>query len=464
MPKQLTRDDQAQPTKSERFRWLFWLLAVVVLGCAVGLFARMKNTAPEAPAIEPKVRRWSVATLPAKPTNIAPTLPVTGTIVAPQGALLTAKTSAAVEKVHQLAGTTVQAGAPLISLDNDTQRINLSSREAQLASTEAQLSAEVARAQSDRDALAQEKRLQQLAQSAYNRQQKLQKRDLGAQSRVDEAAQALAQRKLAVIQRQLQVSQADSRRAQLQAAVEQARSTTALAELDVQRTQITAPFAGRIQSISVSVGQQVAPGQSLVSLYATEQLEIRVQLTPRRLRQLQTAIASGQKNLITASGDVDGTAITATLQRLGADIAAGSGAVDAFLRITSGNQALQPGRTVEMDLALPALNNVVAMPPAALYGNSRAYVLAENDDEQQHMRSVQVTIVGEQRKADGELWLLGRSDGFAEGEQLIITQIPGAADGVAVQKVSTEPTDKPGKPPAKKPSAAENTADDKATS
>lgn len=147
------------PPARERFRWLFWLLAVVILACAVGLFARMKNTAPVAPKVEPQVRRWSVATLPATPTSITPTLPVTGTVVAPQGAMLTAKTAAAVEQVHHLAGATVRAGERLISFDSDIQRLTLASREAQLLSAEAQLAAEVSRAGADRDALAQEKQL-----------------------------------------------------------------------------------------------------------------------------------------------------------------------------------------------------------------------------------------------------------------------------------------------------------------
>lgn len=277
-----------------------------------------------------------------------------------------------------------------------------------------------------------------MAQSAYNRQQKLQKRDLGAQSRVDDAAQGLAQRKLAVIQRQLQISQAESRRNQLQAAVDQARSAVELARLDLSHTSVSAPFDARVQSVAVSVGQQIAPGQPLASLYAPNRLELKVQLTPRRLQQLQTAVASGQQNSITASGEVDGTTVTGKLDRLGADIAAGSGVVDAFFQIDGGSAALQPGRTVEMDVTMPPLNSVVSMPPAALYGNNRAYLLSGEDDAQV-MRSVQVTVVGEERKADGELWLLTRSPGFAAGEQLIITQIPGAGDGVAVQRVEPTP-------------------------
>ena len=133
-----------------------------------------------------------------------------------------------------------------------------------------------------------------------------------------------------------------------------------------------------------------------------------------------------------------------------------------------------------MDVTLPALQQVVAMPPAALYGNQRAYLVVEPavqageptdegrvadseavsnenananvgstskaetaNDDYQVMQSIRVEIIGEQRQPDGQLWLLARSEKFVAGAELIVTQIPGAADGVAVKKVSTEQADAP---------------------
>lgn len=72
------------------------------------------------------------------------------------------------------------------------------------------------------------------------------------------------------------------REPQLQAAeanLRGARAQLADARLALDRTRIRAPFDGVVRSKSVDVGQYVAPGQSLGSLYETDEVEIVVPLT-----------------------------------------------------------------------------------------------------------------------------------------------------------------------------------------
>lgn len=72
------------------------------------------------------------------------------------------------------------------------------------------------------------------------------------------------------------------REPQLQAAKAALRSAEAQladARLALSRTRITAPFHGVVRSKAVDVGQYVAPGQSLGSLYDTDEVEIVVPLT-----------------------------------------------------------------------------------------------------------------------------------------------------------------------------------------
>lgn len=51
------------------------------------------------------------------------------------------------------------------------------------------------------------------------------------------------------------------------------------AELSLQRTRVRAPFDGVVQSEGADIGQYVAPGQAIASLWATEEVEIVVPLT-----------------------------------------------------------------------------------------------------------------------------------------------------------------------------------------
>ena len=72
------------------------------------------------------------------------------------------------------------------------------------------------------------------------------------------------------------------REPQLQAAKASLRSAEAQladARLALGRTRIVAPFDGIVRSKSVDVGQYVAPGQNLGSLYDTDEVEIVVPLT-----------------------------------------------------------------------------------------------------------------------------------------------------------------------------------------
>lgn len=64
-----------------------------------------------------------------------------------------------------------------------------------------------------------------------------------------------------------------------QAALRSAEAQLADARLALARTYIAAPFDGVVRSKSVDVGQYVAPGQNLGSLYDTHEVEIVVPLT-----------------------------------------------------------------------------------------------------------------------------------------------------------------------------------------
>lgn len=69
---------------------------------------------------------------------------------------------------------------------------------------------------------------------------------------------------------------------QAEANVESARARLEIAKLNLERTKITAPFAGRILSKNVDVGQFVSPGNTLARIYAVDYAEIRLPLSERQ--------------------------------------------------------------------------------------------------------------------------------------------------------------------------------------
>lgn len=71
--------------------------------------------------------------------------------------------------------------------------------------------------------------------------------------------------------------------ADARAALASAQATLEQARLDLSRTQIRAPFAGRVRSENVDVGQYVNKGAQLASIYAVDYAEVRLPLSDEEL-------------------------------------------------------------------------------------------------------------------------------------------------------------------------------------
>lgn len=71
--------------------------------------------------------------------------------------------------------------------------------------------------------------------------------------------------------------------AEANAHVAAAKADIIRAERDLKRTQIRAPYAGRVLTQEVDVGQYVSPGTTLGRCYAVDYVEIRLPLTNRQL-------------------------------------------------------------------------------------------------------------------------------------------------------------------------------------
>lgn len=93
---------------------------------------------------------------------------------------------------------------------------------------------------------------------------------LRAREGIQVAADSGAMGSLIFREPQLQAARANLRRAE-------ARLDDA--ELSLQRTRVRAPFHGVVRTEAVDVGQYVSPGQSVASIWATDEVEIVVPLT-----------------------------------------------------------------------------------------------------------------------------------------------------------------------------------------
>ena len=74
--------------------------------------------------------------------------------------------------------------------------------------------------------------------------------------------------------------------AQAQAALKAAQTALSLAQTNLERTQVSLPFAGRVQRQSADLGQYVGPGKVLGTVFGTDVAEVRLALTDNQLASL----------------------------------------------------------------------------------------------------------------------------------------------------------------------------------
>ncbi|UQB42501.1 efflux RND transporter periplasmic adaptor subunit [Thiomicrospira microaerophila] len=157
-------------------------------------------------------------------------------VISPNQTALSSEINARIKHIQPRPGEFVKSGQRLIELDCGDQQLQLERLQAQQQQTQASLS---------------------LAQLQVTRFESLQARDLSSRSQLDEA--------------QTQVQQ-------LQAQQQLLNTEQRIAQRQIQRCQIYAPFDGVVLQQNVGLGQWVSIGTPLLDLLQTKAAEIETQV------------------------------------------------------------------------------------------------------------------------------------------------------------------------------------------
>lgn len=163
-----------------------------------------------------------------------------------------------------------------------------------------------------------------------------------------------------------------------------ARAALASAELELERTRVSAPFAGRLRDVRVREGQVVAAGEQLAQLYTPDVLEVRLPLRDEWLKLLDLPLAEGvfetplpvtfkarfggqlnrwQGELVRSEGGLDQNQMVVLVAR-----------VDA----TSGAVTLEPGVWLEAMIQGRAIDALARL-PRSVVGHDGAVWLVGDD-------------------------------------------------------------------------------------
>jgi RND family efflux transporter MFP subunit len=241
--------------------------------------------------------------------------------------------------------------------------------------------------------------------------------------------------------------------AQLDADVASAKAQLDQAQRDLARTKLRAPYAGRVQSYSVDVGQYVSPGNELASIFAVDYVEIRMPIPndaidflelPEDYRNTDDRERVAPRVFLT--GDYGSREVTWEGRLVRADGAYDVGTTELFVvaqvddpyaQKAKDNPPLKVGQFVTARIEGAKLKDVFIIPRSATRSGNEVLVV----DNESTIRRREVTIL----TSDEENYIV--RDGLQEGEILCTTPMRFAADGAKVVATVDGVAPKPQGPP-----------------
>lgn len=376
------------------------------------------------PALKVNEKSWPVQVARVNKTDAFPEITLYGAVDSPKHATLSSTIDTDVLNVLVKEGDVVKKGALLVKLDAEEFNIIAKQKKAAIDEAKAQIAAEITEYQNDLKSQKYLERLVKTNEVMMKRLEKLEVRQLEAQSNVDEALNKLLSQQVNYVQKQLEVANHKNILAQLQAKQKQLESSYQQALLDVRDTNIVAPFDGRITEVFVAPGDDIIPSSKLVSLYSLDDVEVRAQLPQKYLAKTNKALRE-QKQLV--GKILSPIALEIRVLRTGATLKTGSSTIDIFFKIPKESAAQLPlNQTVRLILKLPAVEDVYIIPATSLYGESRIYRV-----ENQRLVSVHVEIIGE-KYVNNQLYYLVKKDSLPKRVVVLVSKLPNARDGLKV--------------------------------
>lgn len=227
--------------------------------------------------------------------------------------------------------------------------------------------------------------------------------------------------------------------ARAKASVDSALAKLQRIELDLQRTTIKAPYSGRILEQFVDVGQYVSPGTSLVKIFATDYVEVRLPITDKQrgLLDLPKAyIGESDKQLVYAKANVKAI-IGGHEYSWSGNVVRTEGSVDKSTRQTfvivqvdhpyKRNQEDKPplevGQFVKAEIQGKTLDGVFVLPRTAIQGEDMVMTV----DNESRVQRKKVTALWETTDQ------LVIKEGLAPTDQICITYVPFISDNAKVK-------------------------------
>lgn len=380
------------------------------------------------PKAEPETideKAWPVSVTTVEPQTIHPTIHAYGRVESSNVARIRTDWVAEVVEVMVREGDWVSKGDLLIKLSAREAELQLAARRADLAQYQATLRSIETEYRLQKQSTSHFESMQRIAQTKLERHEGMMEQRLISQALLDEV---ISQGNATHIQYQTHMrALADfpNRIAAQQARVAKAEALAGQADLNVEKTDVRAPFDGPILSVFVAPGDHSNLGTPLIEMAEAAGFEVRIQVPDAYADRFRQHLAEGKE--ITGIGP---GARVMTLTRLASQVQSGQSGVDAFfeLPVDDGQPLPALNRLVDVHVTLPSEPEVVPLPVQSIYENDRIYQVIDS-----RLHAVTVDRVGELQGTDGSYHVLVRAPKLVAGAQVITTQLPKAISGLLVE-------------------------------
>lgn len=211
-----------------------------------------------------------------------------------------------------------------------------------------------------------------------------------------------------------------------------------LAQLNLERTTITAPFNGLVLEDNVEIGQIVSPASSIATIVGTDEFEIVVSIPLAKLQWIIIDEENPQRNskakVSLELGDGRSIVRDAVVSRLSGQVERSGRLAKVFLTVSDpinrqgvlGGGSLLLGSYVRVDIEGPQVEGVVEVPRSVLQENDTVWVMdAEN---RLSVRTCDIVV--------------GRTDTvlakipFQPGDRIITSPMSMAIEGMLLQRLA----------------------------
>lgn len=350
-----------------------------------------------------------------------PEIRLLGTIEARQHSNIVAELNGPITTLNIKPGDVVASGAVLLEIDNVDTEFSLLQAQADIADIEARIALQASQQNLDKQALAVEQAQLKLLTERLQQQRAV----AASQQALADIEQQIQRQRLTVAQLEASVNNAPTQTRQLQLQKDKAQIALNRAQNQVNKTKITAPFAGKIGSVSIRENQDITVGSPLTSIFSHENLLVKVNLPlslASQYEQISGFIQNAPRNS-PISFSYANAMLTTT-----------DSGIMAWFQLQAPELWL-PGEVVDVVLQLPALARTHKVPVSALFQDRFIYIV----DEEQRMQARAVQLVGRVRQNDSDQLLVVLEQPDDQPIRVITTRLNNPVTGSKIYEQGVDP-------------------------